>query len=82
MIEVLLYGNIKNLVRSRIPNANAILLFDYVEGEHFQDLLNRLGLKLDDVGDCYINNTPATPQNLIHDSDTIELNQYRSSANE
>ena len=75
MIEVLLYGNIKKLVRSSIPNANTILLCEYIEGEHFQDLLNRLGLKLDDVGDCYINNTLAMPENVIHDCDTIELNQ-------
>jgi hypothetical protein len=77
MIEVFLYGNIKNLVRKRIPNANSILLFDYIEGEYFQDLLNRLGLKLDDVGDCYVNNTLATPESLIRDIDTIELNQRK-----
>jgi len=81
MIEVLLYGEIKNLVRKRIPNANSILIFDYVEGEHFQDLLNRLGLKLDDVGDCYINNTLAAPDNLIRDCATIELNRRRPTTN-
>lgn len=78
MIEVLLYGNIKELVRSNIPEANAILLFKHVEGEHFQGLLNRLGLKPDDVGDCYINNTPAMPEKIIRDGDTIELNQTKS----
>ena len=78
MIEVLLYGNIKKLVRRSIPNANTILLFEYIEGEYFQDLLNRLGLNLDDVGDCYINNNLAAPEDVIHDSDTIELNQIQS----
>jgi hypothetical protein len=78
MIEVLLYGNVKKLVRKSIPNANSIFLFDFVEGEHFQELLTRLGLNLDDVGDCYINNTLAMPENMIHDSDTIELNQRRT----
>ena len=78
MIEVLLYGNVKKLVRNNIPKANTILLFEYIEGEHFQDLLNRLGLKLDDVGNCYINNNPATPEDVIHDSDTVELNQIQS----
>ena len=78
MIEVLLYGDIKQLVRNNIPNANAILLFEYVEGEHFHDLLNRLGLKPDDVGDCYINNTLAMLENVIRDGDTIELNQIKS----
>ncbi|MFX0107737.1 MAG: hypothetical protein ACFE7R_05620 [Candidatus Hodarchaeota archaeon] len=75
MIEVFLYGELKKSVKERIPNANTILLCEYIEGEHFQDLLHRLGLKLTDVGDCYINNTLAKPDYEIHDRDTIELNQ-------
>lgn len=75
MIEVLLYGNLKETVRKSIPDANTILLCDYVEGEHFRDLLNRLGLKLSDVGECYINNALAEPEKQIRDRDTVELNQ-------
>jgi len=75
MIEVLLYGDLKNVVKKNIPNADSILLCDYIEGEHFKDLLHRLGLKLTDVGNCYINNAMAKPDNEIHDRDTIELNQ-------
>lgn len=75
MIEIYLYGDLKTLVRSSIPDADTILLFDYVEGEHFQELLNRLGLNQDDVGTCYINNKLAVSENVIRDGDTIELNQ-------
>lgn len=75
MIEVLLYGNTKELVRNRIPKADTILLFEHIEGEHFQDLLNRLGLEIEDVGTCYINNNLALPENVIRNGDTIELNQ-------
>ena len=75
MIEVFLYRNLKEAVRESIPKADSILLCEYIEGEHFQELLHRLGLKLTDVGDCYINNTLAKPENEIHDRDTIELNQ-------
>ncbi|MGD9380922.1 MAG: hypothetical protein PVI03_00595 [Candidatus Thorarchaeota archaeon] len=75
MIEVLLYGELKKVVKENIPNADNILLCDYFEGEHFEDLLHRLGLKLTDVGNCYINNALAKPENEIHDRDTIELNQ-------
>ncbi|MFX0055300.1 MAG: hypothetical protein ACFFAX_03730 [Promethearchaeota archaeon] len=75
MIEVLIYGNLKETVRKRIPDANTILICEYVEGEHFQGLLNRLGLELSDVGDCYINNALAKPENQIHDRDMVELNQ-------
>ena len=75
MIEVFLYGDLKKLVEQSNPKASAIMLCEYVEGEHFQDLLRRLGLNLEDVGDCYINNVPADPENVLHDRDTIELNQ-------
>ncbi|MFW9886638.1 MAG: hypothetical protein ACFFER_00545 [Candidatus Thorarchaeota archaeon] len=75
MIEVYLYGNLKETVKNSIPNANNILMCDHVDGEQFQDLLNRLGLKLSDVGDCYINNSLAKPENEIRDRDTVELNQ-------
>ncbi len=75
MIEVLIYGNIRERVKANHPNANAILLCEYIEGEHLQDLLGRLGLKLADVGNCYVNNALANPNYMIHDRDTIELNQ-------
>ncbi|UCH05629.1 MAG: hypothetical protein JSW05_05545 [Candidatus Thorarchaeota archaeon] len=76
MIEVLLYGNLKEIVRDNIADANSILICDYIEGESFPELLHRLGLKMTDVGDCYINNNLAEPNKVIHDRDTIELNQH------
>ena len=74
MIEVLLYGRVREIVRHNIPHADAILLCDYIEGEHCQELLNRLGLKMADVGACYINNVIAEQDSIVHDLDTIELN--------
>lgn len=74
MIEVLLYGGLKKLVVERIPNTNTIMLCEYIEGEQFHDLLRRLGLNLEFVGDCYINYTPANPDSVLHDLDLIELN--------
>lgn len=82
MIEVLLYGDIREIVRNNIPDADAILLCNYIQGEHFQELLLRLGLKLSDVGTCYINNVLASPDKIIRDLDTIELNQPKQSADE
>jgi hypothetical protein len=75
MIEVLLYGDLKKKVVERIPDASSIMLCDYVEGEHFQDLLHRLGLDLEIVGDCFINYALANPDSVIHDLDTVELSQ-------
>lgn len=75
MIEVFLYGDVKKLVEQSNRNASAIMFCEYVEGEHLQDLLHRLGLNLEDVGSCYINNALANPDSVLHDRDTIELNQ-------
>jgi len=77
MIEVLLYGGLKKRVMERIPDASSIMLCEYIEGEQFHDLLRRLGLNLEIVGDCYINYTPANFDSVLHDLDTIELNPQR-----
>ena len=75
MIEVLLYGDLKKKVMEHIPDANSIMLCEYVEEEKFQDFLHRLGLNLEVVGDCYINYSTANPDSIIHDRDTVEINQ-------
>ena len=75
MIEVMLYGDIKKKVMEHIPDASSIMTLEYVEGEQFQELLGRLGLDLENVGNCYINIKPAEPDTILHDHDAIELNQ-------
>jgi hypothetical protein len=75
MIEVTLYGDVKKIVVENNPDAKSIMLYEYVEGENFQDFLRRLGLDLEVVGDCYINNALAEPDYVLRDRDTIELNQ-------
>ena len=75
MIEVTLYGDIKKKVMERFPDVSSIMTLEYVEGEQFQELLGRLGLDLENVGDCYINVKLAHPDTILQDHDTIELNQ-------
>ncbi|MFW9908839.1 MAG: hypothetical protein ACFFEF_09715 [Candidatus Thorarchaeota archaeon] len=74
MIEVYLYGGLKDKVEEKIENANRIMLFEFIEGESLQDCLNRLGLKPTDVGDCYINGTSASFDDELHNRDSLELN--------
>jgi hypothetical protein len=74
MIEVYLYGNLIDKVVEKIPNADRIMLLDFVEGERFQDCLHRLGLELKDLGDCFISGAPARRDDIIHDLDSLELN--------
>ena len=74
MIEIYLYGHLKDKVVEKIPNANRIMLLDFVEGERFQDCLHRLGLHLNDLGDCFINGSLARHDDMIRDLDSLELN--------
>ena len=74
MIEIYLYGQLINKVEEKIPDANRIMLHEFVEGESFRECLHRLGLNLNDVGDCYINGTLAEPDDVVHDLDSLELN--------
>ena len=78
MIEVYLYGEIKKIVENTVHNANSIMLCEYVEGENFQEFLNRLGLRTVDVGNCFINNSPAELDYILHNNDTIELNPKKN----
>jgi hypothetical protein len=75
MIEVTLYGDVKTKVMEQFPDVSSIMTLEYVEGEQFQELLGRLGLSMEHVGDCYINIKPAKPDTVLHDHDSIELNQ-------
>lgn len=74
MIEIYLYGQLKYKVEEKIPDVNRIMLHEFVEGESFQDCLHRLGLNLNDVGECYINGELARPDDVVHDLDSLELN--------
>lgn len=74
MIEVYLYGQLKDKVEEKLESVNRIMLFDFVEGENFQDCLHRIGLEISDVGDCYINGAKAKSDDVIHDRDSLELN--------
>ena len=74
MIEVYLYGQLVDKVEKRVGDASKIMLCDFVEGERFEECLHRLGLKISDVGDCYINRTPANTDDELHDQDSLELN--------
>jgi len=74
MIEVYLYGNLKDIVEKKNPDVTSIMTYEFVEGESFQDCLSRIGLKLTDVGNCYINRKLAEPETIIQDRDSLELN--------
>ena len=74
MIEIYLFGQLIEKVEKKVHDANRIMLFEFVDGEKVHECLYRLGLKLTDIGDCYINRTLAKSDDELHDLDCLELN--------
>jgi hypothetical protein len=73
MIEVHLYGRLRSLVPDSKANEDTILMCEYKENETFDIFLTRLGLQLDDVGDCFINGTLARLTDILSDGDRVGL---------
>ncbi len=73
MIEIHLYGNLRSLVSGSFASEDTVLKVDYVKTENFAQLVKRLGLKPEDMGDCFINGNLAKRNHMISDGDRIGL---------
>ena len=73
MIEIHLYGNLRSLVSGSFASEDTVLKVDYVKTENFAQLVKRLGLKPEDMGDCFINGNLAKQNHMISDGDRIGL---------
>jgi hypothetical protein len=73
MIEIHLYGRLRALMKGSQPNEDTILWKEYVENESFSELIHRLGLTPDDIGDCFINGTLAKMDFILSDSDRVGM---------
>jgi len=73
MLEIHLYGCLKELVENSRPDEDTILWKDYVEDETFAGLVSRLGLKPEDLGDCFINGTLAKKEHTLKDGDRVGM---------
>ena len=62
MIDVHLYGHLRKIVPGSKANEDTILLIESEEGESFQDLVERLGFEISNIGDCFINGRLAITQ--------------------
>ena len=72
-IEIHLYGNLRILVSESRPDEDTILSYDFVEGETLADMIKNLGLKKEDLGDCFLNGTLAKPSNILSNNDRVGL---------
>jgi hypothetical protein len=64
-LEIHLYGRLRTMVQGSRPDEDTILRLDYVEKETFEELIERLGLKRSDIGDCFLNGTLVKPKDEI-----------------
>ena len=64
-LEIHLYGRLRNLVKGSRPDEDTILTLDYMENETFEELIDRLGVKRSDIGDCFLNGTLVKPNDSI-----------------
>jgi hypothetical protein len=73
MIEVHLYGLLRRLVPDSRPDEDTILVVEAVDGETFQELINRLGLARTDIGDSFINGRLAREGDRVGTGDRVGL---------
>ena len=73
MIEIHLYGNLRALVSGSNASEDTVLKVEFVENETFVQLAARLGLKPEDLGDCFINGNLAKMDYALADGDRLGL---------
>jgi molybdopterin converting factor small subunit len=73
MIEIHLYGRLRELVPGSRANEDTVFNREPVAGENFEQFVNRLGLGMKDLGDCFINGTLAKRTSAIKDGDRVGL---------
>jgi hypothetical protein len=73
MINVHLYGRLRSLVPNAKASEDTILKCKFKENETFEYFLARLGLQLDDIGDCFINGNLAQITDTLSDGDRVGL---------
>ncbi len=61
------------MVSNSRASEDTVMRLEYVEGETFERIVNRLGLKPDDLGDCFINGNLAKMSHQLSDGDRIGL---------
>ncbi|MHA1984042.1 MAG: hypothetical protein ACW967_06785 [Candidatus Hodarchaeales archaeon] len=74
MIKIHIYGFLK---RKFYPDAlltgDTIIKINYIPNETFSQLLDRLDVKQDEIGDCFVNGKIAKNSTLILDNSRIGL---------
>lgn len=73
MIEIHLYGKLRSLVPESSVCDDTVMMLDFVESETFAQFVKRLGLKQNDLGDCFINGNLSKNDHVLVDGDRLGL---------
>jgi hypothetical protein len=73
MIEIHLYGKLRSLVPESRASEDTKMMLEFVEDETFLQLVQRIGLQKEDIGDCFINGNLAKPEHIMKDGDRLGL---------
>jgi hypothetical protein len=73
MLEIHLYGKLRSLISEAKPNEDTVLNYEFIENETFAQLVQRLGLKPSDLGDCFLNGTLVKPGDRVSDGDRLGM---------
>ncbi|MGQ4870776.1 MAG: MoaD/ThiS family protein [Candidatus Thorarchaeota archaeon] len=73
MLEIHLYGLLRSMVEGTSASEDTIIYVEYVSGETFSQLIERMGLQMKELGDCFVNGTLARPDTPLADGDRIGL---------
>jgi hypothetical protein len=73
MLEVHLYGVLREIVCLSKASEHTILNIEARENEKFHQLIHRLGSKSADIGDCFINGNLASKFDIVKNGDRVGL---------
>lgn len=74
MHNIHLFGKFRQLAEKKGATDNSIINVDYVEGEIISDLLKRIGINPNEIGELFLNFTVAELDTTIpHDDSRISI---------
>jgi molybdopterin converting factor small subunit len=73
MIEIHLYGLLREIVPGSTASEDTVLLIESQESEEFHQLVHRVGFDISDIGDCFINGNLARQSDKVKAGDRVGL---------
>jgi molybdopterin converting factor small subunit len=76
MIEIHLYGLLREKVSGSNATEDTILLIESEEDETFREMIHPLGLDISRIGDCFINGKLTNHEDIVRSGDRVGLFPY------